>query len=410
MARPAATASSLPRPVLLTSVGLLARHIPLSTVSAVLTDHGKQPQRERLLPAPFLVYLIIALSLYMPYALREVLRCVVEGLRGLSPRGVPRLAVATKGAISRARTRLGWEVLADLFRRVARPLAEARTPGAWYRGWRLVALDGTSLAVPHTEENAAAFGTHASKEGEGAFPLLRLVALVEVGTHALLRVAFDAWQVAEVVLAAQLVPAVGPEMLVIEDRGFVGYAWWREVQVGGAAILCRVRSNMHFPVHRRLADGSYVSVLPPPRGEAGEAIPVRVIVYALRGVPGADPVYRLITSLLDPDATPARELAALYHERWETEGIFDEFKTHVRGGAHVVLRSKTPDLLRQEVYGLLLAHYVVRAVLHDAALQVGEDPDRLSFVHAVRVMRRKLPQAAGLFSPSAAAAAVPGAP
>jgi hypothetical protein len=151
---------------------------------------------------------------------------------------------------------------------------------------------------------------------------------------------------------------------------------------------------MHFLVHRRLEDGSFLSVLQPPAGSAGEPITVRVIEYTLRGVPNADPVYRLVTSLLDPKLAPAREVAALYHERWEAEGTFDEFKTHVRGGATIRLRSKTPDLVRQEVYGLLLAHYVVRAVMHDAACQIEEDPDRLSFIHTVRVLRRTLPQAA----------------
>jgi hypothetical protein len=387
-------------------VGLLAKHIPLSTVNAVLAEHGKESRRDRLLPAPFLVYLIIALSLYMPNALREVLRCVIEGLRTLGYRKGLSLAVATKGAISRARTRLGWEVLEALYAQVAGPLATRQTRGAWYKRWRLVALDGTSLALPYTAKNEAAFGSHASKEGEGAFPLLMLVALVEVGTHAVLRMAFDACAVAEIVLAERLLPAMDAEMLVIEDRGFVGYGWWRQVRGTGAEVLCRLRKNMHFPVQQRLADGSYLSVLRPPGDVTGDPIVVRVIAYTLHGVPGADPVYRLVTSILDPEVAPARELAALYHERWEAESAFDEFKTHVRGGAHVLLRSKTPDLVRQEVYGLLLAHLVVRTVMHDAALQVDEDPDRLSFIHTVRVLRRKLPEAAN-FSPSAVETLVP---
>ena len=406
MARTRSTTSSLPRPILLTSVGVLARHIPPAAIDAVLAEHGKQGERDRLLPAPFLVYLIVALSLYMPTALREVLRCVLEGLRGLRAARVPLPPVATKGAISRARTRLGWEVLAALFLRVARPLATPRTRGAWYKEWRLLALDGTTLALPYSAENEAAFGSHPSREGEGAFPLLKLVALVEVGTHAVVRVAFDACAQAEIVLAEQLLAGLGAGMLVLEDRGFVGYEWFRQVRATGAEVLCRLRVNMRLPMRRRLADGSFLSVLTPPVGSDGAPIPVRVIEYTLRGVPDAEPVYRLVSSLLDPEIAPARELAALYHERWEAEGAFDEFKTHVRGGAHIRLRSKTPELVRQEVYGLLLAHYVVRAVMHDAALQAEEDPDRISFVHTVRVLRRKLPEAAD-FSPSEAETALP---
>ena len=277
MARIRTTTSSLPRPVLMTSVGVLAKHLPPATIAAVLAAHDKQGERDRLLPAPFLVYLIVALSLYMPYALREVLRCVLEGLRGLRAASVPTPRVATKGAISRARTRLGWEVLAALYSQVAHPLATSQTRGSWYKRWRLVALDGTTLSLPYTEENEAAFGNHASKDGEGAFPLLRLVALVEVGTHAVLRVVFDACAKAELVLAEQLLPGLGAGMLVLEDRGFVGYDWFRQVRTTGAEVLCRLRVNMHFPLQRRLADGSFLSVLAPPKGSDGAPIPVRVI-------------------------------------------------------------------------------------------------------------------------------------
>jgi len=403
MARTSADASQLPRPALLTSVGLLARIIPLSAISPVLAAEGKESQRERALPAPFLVYLIVALSLYMPYSLREVLRCVLEGLRALDGQ----LTIATKGAISRARTRLGWQAMAGIFQQVARPIATPETPGAWYRQWRLMILDGTSLALQHTAENAAAFGLPDSKHGQGAFPLLRLVGLVEAGTRAVVGAAFAGWTTHEISLAEQVLPALKPGMLLIEDRGFVGYGWWRRVSATGADILCRVRKNMLFPGQKRLPDGSSLSVLRPPKGDPGEPIPVRVIEYTLQGVAGAEPLYRVITSILDPEAAPAPELAALYHERWETETLFDEFKTHLRGGSRVLLRSKTPDLVRQEVYGLLLAHYSVRVVMHDAAQAKGEDPDRISFLHTVRVLKRKLPQAAGVFPPSEADGLVP---
>jgi hypothetical protein len=395
MARASADASQLPRPAVLASVGLLARIVPLSTVRAVLAGEDRESQRERLLPAAFLVYLVVSLSLYMPYALREVLRCVVEGLRQMDGR----LQIASKGAISRARTRLGWKVMAKLYTEVVRPLATPATPGAWYREWRLMIFDGTSLALQCTPENVDAFGLPDSKEGKGAFPLLRLVGLMEAGTRAIVQAAFGEWTRAEVSLAGELLGGLQPGMLLLEDRGFVGYGWWRQVRATGAEVLCRVRTNMRFPCHQQLTDGSFLSVLRPPRGEPGAPIRVRVIEYTLQAVPGADPLYRLVTSLLDPEAGPAAELAALYHERWEGETLFDEFKTHLRGGSRVLLRSKTPDLVRQEVYGLLLAHYCVRTVIHEAALAAGEDPDRISFLHTVRVLRRRLPQAAGAFSP-----------
>lgn len=396
MARTSVDSSQLPRPALLASVGLLTKLVPLSTVSAVLSAEGKNSQRERALPSHFLVYLIISLSLYMPYSLREVLRCVLEGLRGLDRS----LSIATKGAISRARTRLGWNVLAEIFRQVVHPIATADTRGAWYRHWRVVGLDGTTLALQCTPENVAEFGLHSSKEGPAAFPLLRLVALVEVGTHVVLQPVIGLLTQAEVTLANGLLPSLSKDMLLIEDRGYVGYEWWASVKSTGADILCRVRNNMRFPCSKRLADGSFISYLCPPKGVDGEKIAVRVIEYALKGVPGSDEIYRIITTILNPEVAPANELAALYHERWEVESLFDEFKTHMRGGNRVLLRSKTPNLVKQEVYGLLLAHFVVRVVMHDAAQAMGEDPDRISFTHTVRVLKRRLPQAAGGFPPT----------
>jgi len=177
------------------------------------------------------------------------------------------------------------------------------------------------------------FGLHSSKEGPAAFPLPRLVALVEVGTHVVPRPVIGALAQAEVALAEELLPTLTKEMLLIEDRGFVGYEWWARVKSTGADILCRVRNNMRFPRGKRLADGSCISYLPPPKGVDGEKTPVRVIEYALKAVPGSEASYRIITTILDQETAPARELAALYHERWEAQSLFDEFKTHMRGGS-----------------------------------------------------------------------------
>jgi hypothetical protein len=231
---------------------------------------------------------------------------------------------------------------------------------------------------------------------------------VEAGTHAVVRAAFGAFATGELSLAEDVIASLEPGMLLLEDRGYIGYDWWKKVRATGADVLCRVRKNLILPCLKRFQDGSYLSVLSPPKGEEEDSpIVVRVIEYSLEGIPGAEPLYRLVTSILAPKDAPAKDLAALYHERWEVEGLFDEFKTHIRGGSQVLLRSKTPDLVKQEVYGLLLAHYVVRTVMHDAAQVAGEDPDKLSFIHTVRVLRRRLPQAASVaFSPSGASGMV----
>ena len=203
------TAPRMPTPLFLTSISGLARHVPLALVQETIAQQGKQSHRERLLPVPLVVYFVIALALYQPYPLREVLRCVLDGLRTLARGRTPPLPIATKAPISKARTRLGVEVFATLCRQVLRPLATAATAGAWFRRWRVVAYDGTTFAVPDQPKNREAFGQH----GANAFPLIRLVALVEVGTHVIFCAAFDASRVDEYTLAAHCMQVTFSEHL-----------------------------------------------------------------------------------------------------------------------------------------------------------------------------------------------------
>jgi hypothetical protein len=399
MARTFADSSQLPRPLVLISIGFLTKSIPLSVVESSLIKCNKQGLRKRLLPASFLVYFVICLSIYMGFSHEEVLRKVVEGFRfsKLFKKNV--YDIATKGAISRARSRLGWEVMDTIFKSIVVPLAKPETRGCWYHNWRLMAIDGTTLSVPATEENIAAFGMHGSKEGPSAFPIIRMMALVETGTHAIVDAAFDECSKSEYIIAENLLPSLTPWMLLLEDRGFIGYDWWQKVRTTGAEVICRVRDNMKFRVDTQLPDGSFLSVLRPPNKSNGEPITVRVITYTIKGMPEKGKKYHVITSIINHEKYPAHELAALYHERWEIESIFDEFKTHIRGGARVVLRSQTPDMVKQELYGLLLAHYTVRTIMHESALLVDEDPDKISFTHTINVIRRKLPHGATIFPP-----------
>jgi hypothetical protein len=288
-----------------------------------------------------------------------------------------------------------------LYEAIVAPIAVPQTQGAWYREWRLVTLDGTTLDVADTTANLAAFGRPGASRGASAFPQLRVVALVENGTHVLIGAAIDGYPVGETTVAQRVWPILKPGMLCLADRAFFGWAAWTQARATGADLLWRIKKNLQLPVQQVYADGSYQSVIYPSlrdRRHQTNGLPVRVIDYQLEGVPEAEPLYRLVTTLLTPHAAPAAELAALYHERWEIETALDELKTHLRG-ARIVLRSKTPDLVRQEFYGLLLAHFAVRRLMHDAALSADVDPDRLSFVHAVRVVRRKLSRG-GAFPPS----------
>ena len=369
------------------SLGVIAKTFPPDRVQQVLAETGKASERERDLPAQVMVYYAIAMALYMGSSTREVLRCLLEGLRWLWG------AVAGKSGISQARSRLGEVPLRRLYEQVVQPVATRATKGAWYRGWRLVSLDGSTLDVADVAENGTAFGYPGASRGESAFPQLRFVALVENGTHVLFGAKLGRYADSETTLAHDVVSALQPGMLCLADRYFFGYALWRATTATGADLLWRVRSNLRLPRVTVLTDGSYLSVIYPSekdRRHATHAIQVRVVEYRLEGVADAEPLYRLVTTILTPAQAPAADLAALYHERWEIEGALAELKTQLRG-AQVVLRSKTPDLVRQEFWGLLLAHFAVRGLMHEAALRANEDPDRLSFLHAVRVVRRKLP-------------------
>jgi Insertion element 4 transposase N-terminal/Transposase DDE domain len=406
----AGVAAGLPAGVRLSdhiSLGVIARAVPPGRVRQVLAETGRASERERDLPAPVMVYYAIALALYMGSSTREVLRCLLEGLRWLW--GAEAVKVAGKSGISQARSRLGEAPLRRLYEALAQPIATPASKGAWYRNRRLVSLDGSCLDVADTEANRAAFGGPKASRGQSAFPQLRFVALVENGTHVLFgarlgRYAEGETTLAHKALAAKALAALRPGMLCLADRQFFGHVLWQAAAGTGADLLWRGKHNLRLPREAALVDGSYLTTIYPSdkdRRHHTGGVRVRVVEYRLEGLAEAEPLYRLVTTILDPAQAPAAELAALYHERWEIEGALAELKTRLRG-ARVVLRSKTPELVRQEFWGLLLAHFAVRGLMHEAALKADEDPDRLSFSHAVRVVRRKVPLFAAL-PPSAQA-------
>jgi hypothetical protein len=300
--------------------------------------------------------------------------------------------VAGKSGISQARTRLGSEPVRHLHDQVVRPIATRATRGAWYRDWRVVSLDGSTLDVADEAANSEAFGRPGASRGDSAFPQIRFVSLVENGTHVLFASQMAAYATSENALAKAVIASLRPGMLCLADRLFFSFALWAEARATAADLLWRIKKNLRLACEQQLPDGSYLSHIYPSerdRRHKTNGIKLRVIDYRLEGVADAEPLYRLVTTLLDPQQAPAEELAALYHERWEIETALDELKTHLRG-AKIVLRSRTPDLVRQEFYGLLLTHFAVRGLMHEAALTADDDPDHLSFLHAVRVIRRKL--------------------
>jgi hypothetical protein len=316
----------------------------------------------------------------------------LEGIQWLKGPGET-LRVTGKSGISQARSRLGFEAVKCVHDEIVKPIATDKTRGAWYRTWRLVSIDGTALDVADTQNNRAYFQKPGSSRGDAAFPQLRIVSLVENGTHVLFGSQVGGCRTGESTLADTVVESLAQGFLCLADRNFFGFSLWKKAGLTGADLLWRVKKNVVLPPEQRLEDGSYLSRVYPNayrRQKGTGGLVVRVVEYHLEGIEEAEEIYRLITTILDPDKAPAQELAALYHERWEIETAFDELKTHLRG-ARIVLRSKTPELVLQECYGLLMAHFAVRGLMHESALYDDIDPDRLSFIHAVRVVKRKLP-------------------
>lgn len=365
----------------------LYRLIPEGRLAAILTRHGRQSERRRRLPADSVAWLVIALALFAADSIPKV-------WRRLHPTGDQ--PEPTDSAFSQARRRLGVAPLRALFLEVARPMATHQTIGAFYRGWRLMGIDGTILDLPDTPENARAFGRPTTGRAEGAFPQVRLAALCESGTHAVCALAIKPLRHGESSMVGPLLDALGPGDLPIWDRGFFGYDLIASAVRRGAHLLARVKSNTVLRPIRRLADGSSLAkIYPSPahRGRDAEGLTVRVVEYTHDdpGRPGRGERHRLIADLLNPEDMPAHEAPLIYHERWEQELAFDEIRTHLSGRA-VPIRSRTPAGVVQEIYGLMLAHYVVRRVIHDAADAACHDPDRLSFIDSLRVLQCQLPE------------------
>ena len=395
----------------LVSVGVLTRVYPPGLVDEVIESAGRTQQRHRALPARVMAYFAIGMGLYSEGPYEDVLAQLTDGLSWASG-WAEEYPLPSKSAIFQARQRLGSQPLADLFARVARPIGDPDTPGVWVAGRRLVAVDGTCLDVADTAANEEHFGRAGVSKGEqAAFPMARVLAVAECGTHAIFAARVGTYTESEAVLAAELLPqALEPGMLLTADRGFFSYALWRKTIVTGADLLWRIRTDKAGPKPEHvqdLPDGTWLAHLrrsTPAAERNAEPMLVRVIDYTLndgRDREGDDAAvtYRLFTTILDPDQAPAVDLAMAYAQRWEIENAFDELKTHQRG-PRVVLRSKSPDLVLQEIWGHLCCHYAIRSLMAQAAEHAGHDPDRISFTAALRIVRQTVSQQ-GSFPPSA---------
>ena len=365
--------------------------LPPDRIAHILAATGRQSRRVRRIPADAAARLVVALGLFADLPIPHVWRRLHPGADAPDP---------VESAFCQARDRLGVPPMRHLFDAVARPMATHQTVGATYRGWRLMGLDGTTLDLPDTPANARAFGRPRTARADGAFPQVRLLALCELGTRAICGLVIKPGRRGEQVMAGPLIDRLGPGMLLLWDRGFFGFALAERVLRAGAHLLARVPAHAILAPARRLGDGSYLAVLyrsPADRAAARGGLEVRVIEYTHDDPnrPGCGQRNRLLTDLLNPADLPAADAPVVYHERWEQEMAFDELKTHL-SGRDVPVRSKTPARVVQEVYGLVLAYYLIRRVIHDAAAVAGVDPDRVPFTDTLRLVWCRLPESPGV--------------
>jgi len=393
------------------SIGGLTRVVPRALVNEVLAETRRREKRTRLLAAHVVVYFVMAMAIFRD-GYEEVMRRLTGGLVFMRAWSQD-WSVPTTGAISQARERLGEAPVKLLFERVAAPLAAPGAPEAWLGHRRLMAIDGVKIDAPDTAANLAWLGRPGGTTRR-PFPQVQVLGLGECGTHAVVAAQIGTLGAGERELAAGLLEATGPGMLVIADRGFFSFEFWRDCLLTGADLLFRVPAGLRLPVLQTLPDGSYLSEVHMhkvrgsgfriPLAEASDPrnathIPVRVIEYTVSpGQAGGTPeTFRLITTIMDPDDVTAVELAAAYAQRWEYEISLREIETQMLepGGG---LRSKSPELLRQELWGLLLAHFAIRSLMAEAAAAAGLDPDRLSFMRSISLVRRQVTDQAA-FSP-----------
>lgn len=374
----------------------LEQVIPPHELQQALAATGRSNTRQCTLTHEVVLWVVLAMGLLTDLPIRQVFKQARRLRRGeASPH---------RSSLCVARQRLGVAPVRQLFAQVARPLARPETPGAFYHGWRLMGIDGVVLDVPDSPANAAAFGRPtAGKRGDGAFPQIRKLSLVELGTHVEVALVVKPCRTGEHAMVDALLRHLTPEMLLLWDRGFFSYEQWRKLSTTGVKVLARVTSQLVLRPIRNLADGSYLAKIYKgdyDRKKDRDGIMVRVIRYTLDDPQrvGHGEEHVLITNLFDEDLCPANELIVLYHERWEEELVFDEQKTHHdprRATKPAQLRSETPAGVIQEAYALSLGHFVIRSLMFEAAATVGLDTDRLSFTGCFQILKCRLPECDG---------------
>jgi Insertion element 4 transposase N-terminal/Transposase DDE domain len=395
-------------------IGVLASVFTPELVDGVVAAAGVQERRKRTLPARVVVYYVLAMVLFFQSGYGEVWNKLVAGLdwaRRFRARALLGMQ-PTPAAITYARQRLGWQVMERLLEETAGPLARQEQEPAFCSGMRLAAIDGMCLDLPDTAENGAEFGYPGNDAGRGPFPQIRVVGLGECGTRAVLGAALSGLATGEQALARQLLAKLNPGDLLLADRNFLSHGLLKEVLAAGVHVLWRVKSDVDLPMLGVLPDGTWLSRIADPaasrkmrRRGADPAdipgIPVRVIEYTVESEDGAEvsETFTLVTDITDPAVLTCEQAAAAYASRWQLETCFGELETSIRGGAAVTLRSKSPAMIRQEIYAMLCCYQAIRILISRAADEAEIDPRRVSFTRARDGIRARLSDP-GSFSPS----------
>jgi len=375
-------------------IEMIERVLPANDIAQLLATEGVAAQRVRKLDLLVTVLVVVGMNIYPYLSIGHVLQKLARGLRFIWPDAD--YDVPKDSAFSYRRYQLGAPAMARLFRHICRPIATPETKGAFCFGLRTMAIDGTTETLADTPANAAVFGRHHTDRGEAAFPQVQCVYLAECGTHVIVDAGFWPVHTSERVGGRRLLRSVTADMLVMWDRGFHDYDMVAGVQARQAHVLGRLPAHVKPERVKALPDGSWLAYIHPSdyqRRKQGQRCLVRIIEYKVTDPALADPneTHRLLTTLLDPDLYPAVDLICAFHERWEIEIAIDEMDTHQRLSAKT-LRSLKPVGVIQELYGLLIAHFIIRYLMHEAAVQADIDPDRLSFVHAIELIKDAIPE------------------
>jgi hypothetical protein len=374
-------------------------------IDEILDRLNKSSKRIRLFPAAAVVYFNITMSLWRDVPVEEVIRILVENIN-LTNDGKTVVSCPSKSSISEARTNLGAEVMSQLADEVLKPVAPEGFQNAWYKSLRLMAFDGSTFDLPDETGNINFYGYPPASRGGSAFPQARVLSLVETGTHVVTAAEIGPYKRSETEMAGAIIAKgkLSKNMLLMADRGFYGYNLWTKALSSGAQLLWRVKTNLILSENERLPDGSYFSTVYDSRDKSScVPLKVRVIEYKLNDKTGnetnsvGESFYRLITNIFDYEFAPAAELAVLYHERWKIESLFKEFKIGLCASS-TVIRSKTPTLVEQELWGLIILHHALRQLMSQVAWKVNMDPNDISFKGTVNILRRKMPQLAAAVS------------